>query len=48
VLESLRAPTFNVVSPHEEVKGIPMEISPNRVISITFLFIDFLPSMRAY
>jgi hypothetical protein len=48
VLESLRAPTFSVVSPHEEVKGIPMKNSPNRMISITFLFIEFLPILCAY
>jgi hypothetical protein len=48
VLESLRAPIFTVVSPHEEVKGIPTEIDPNKTISIILLFINLLPSMRAY
>jgi hypothetical protein len=42
VLESFRAPTFTVVSPQEEVRGIPIKIRPKRTIRFTLFFIIFL------
>jgi hypothetical protein len=47
VLESLRAPTFTVVSPQEVVNGIPRR-SPIKPMEKTLLFILFLLSVRLY
>jgi hypothetical protein len=39
VLESLRVPTFTVVTPREEVKGITIKMKPNNPLKSTFLVI---------
>jgi hypothetical protein len=43
VLESLRAPTFTVVSPQQSVKDRLMEKMERNPISINFVFIFHLP-----
>jgi hypothetical protein len=48
VLESLRAPTFTVVSPQEVVNGIPRRRNPIKPMKNTLLFIFFLLSAILY